>query len=110
MTRARGLLIGAFGLTLTLFTLACAETSSCDDYVDYVCECHADDPAYDCEALQTTYEAADDALEDECSIILADLEDQDDLDGTGCLTDTGGSDSGGDSGAGTGGDTGTSAL
>ncbi len=103
----RGLALGALGLVLTCFPVACGDTNSCDDYVDYVCECHAEDPAYDCEALQTTYEDADDQLQDECSIILADLEDQDEQDGTGCLTDTGTSDSGT---GGSGGDTGTAGL
>jgi len=102
-------MLGAFGLTLTALSLACSDSNSCDDYVDYVCECHADDPAYDCAALQTTYEDADDALQDECSIILADLEDQDDADGTGCITDTGTSDTG-TGGSGTTGDTGTASY
>ncbi len=99
MRTPSGAWIGAFAITLTALALGCGESSSCDDYVDYVCECHADDPAYDCDALRTAYEDADDELQDECDIQLADLQDQDDLDGTGCVTDTGtgGDDSGGTS-------------
>ena len=107
MRSARGLLIGGFVATLTTFALACGDSNSCDDYVDYVCECHADDPAYDCEALQTPYEDADDELQAACSIILADLEEQDEQDGTGCVTDTGGADTGGGGDTGTGGDSGS---
>ncbi len=95
MRTHRGTRVGAFVVILAALALGCSESDSCDDYVDYVCECHADDPTYDCEALRTAYEDADDSLQDECSIQLADLQDQDDLDGTGCITDTGGGDDSG---------------
>lgn len=96
----RGLLIGSFALVLTGFILACAESEPCDEYVDYICDCHAEDPAYDCESLRTSYETADDSLQDECSIALANLEEQDERDGVGCVTE----DTGTDTGAGGGGD------
>jgi hypothetical protein len=37
-----------------LFLSACGDLVSnpCQDYVDYVCECHADDPNIDCETVR----------------------------------------------------------
>ena len=37
---------------------ACVTTDACDEYVDYMCECHADDPDYDCNTLRIIYQDA----------------------------------------------------
>jgi hypothetical protein len=100
------MLVGAFGLMLAGLSLACSGDSACDQYVDYICDCHADDPAYDCDALRTSYEAADDSLQDECSLALDSLETQDEQDGTGCVVEDSGGDSGAGGDSGTGGDSG----
>ena len=56
----------------------------CDDYVEYLCTCHEDDPQYDCEALRTTYLDAEPAIQDQCAIDLADVQDEDDAAGLEC--------------------------
>jgi hypothetical protein len=62
----------------------CEIPQPCDDYVDYMCTCHADDADFDCEELQSVFADADPALQDQCSIDLADQQDQDDADGLDC--------------------------
>lgn len=67
-------------------TLAC-EVQPCDRYVDYVCDCHADDPDYDCEALSASLADAGQAVQDQCAIDLDDLEDADAEAGLVCSVD-----------------------
>lgn len=67
-------------LSLSLAALtACVPTSPCDEYVDYICDCHADDnrPGYDCDTLRVTYQNADPELQDECQVALNEQEQQD---------------------------------
>ena len=67
--------------------VGCDDTDPCDDYVDYICDCHPDD---DCESLSITYDGADAELQDECALALDDQQDDDDSVGHECgdSTDT----------------------
>ena len=56
----------------------------CDNYVDYICTCHEDDPQYDCETLEATYLDAEPEIQDQCAIDLADVQDQDEDEGLEC--------------------------
>ncbi len=56
----------------------------CDDYVDYLCTCHADDPQYDCEVLEASYLDAEPEIQDQCAIDLADVQEEDDDAGLEC--------------------------
>jgi hypothetical protein len=38
---------------------ACTIANSCDEYVDYMCDCHGDDPEVDCEEFANVYGDAD---------------------------------------------------
>ncbi len=67
----------AIGLITALALGACAEENPCDDYVDYLCDCHADDEAFDCQELRTTYANADADVQDECAIALDEQQDSD---------------------------------
>jgi len=62
----------------------CAFVQPCDDYVSYMCDCHSDDPGFDCQELQTVFAGADPALQDQCAIDLSAQEDQDAADGLVC--------------------------
>lgn len=66
--------------------LGCDTEDPCQDYVSYVCDCHADDPEYDCEQIRTTYEGADADVQAECASALQDLEDADQAAGETCGT------------------------
>ncbi len=81
------LLLNGLVLVGALAATACV-SDPCQDYVDYICQCHADDPAYDCETLRTTYENADAELQDECSLALSEQQAQDEADGIVCATGT----------------------
>ncbi len=45
---------------------------SCSEYVDYMCECHSDDPDFDCTELQNLYENAGSEKQSECALALDD--------------------------------------
>jgi len=66
--------------TATLLT-ACTEIEHCDMYVNYMCDCHAEE---DCSALQNTYQMADDELQEECAIALDEQYEIDDAEGLSC--------------------------
>jgi len=74
---------------LTLFAgvlaslIACAD-DPCAEYVDYMCECHDDDPEVDCAELSATLSTDDPDLLDQCAIDLADQRDLDDEAGESC--------------------------
>lgn len=73
---------------------ACTFTDAgpCDDYCDYICDCHAGEPEYDCEGCRVEYAGgADPELQDECETELGDLQDQDEAEGhvCGAAADTG---------------------
>ena len=66
-------------LVVAWFAMAadCEFAEPCDEYVDYMCTCHADDPNVDCQELQTVFADADPTLQDQCQIDLAEQEQQD---------------------------------
>ena len=66
--------------------VSCVPTSPCDEYVDYICDCHADDdrPGYDCDTLRVTYQNADPELQDECQVALNEQQDEDVAEGYSC--------------------------
>lgn len=60
---------------LPIFLLAACEdtiksTTSCDDYVDYICDCHSGNPDYDCDELSSMYSDPSTDQESECSVFL----------------------------------------
>ncbi|MEZ4240806.1 MAG: hypothetical protein R3F59_32555 [Myxococcota bacterium] len=62
----------------------CEPGDPCADYVDYMCSCHAQDTAVDCDALSATYEDAGSAVQDECAVLLDEQESSDQSDGQTC--------------------------
>lgn len=75
---------------LFLFT-ACFGTSfgdPCEEYCDYICECHEGEAEFDCDQCRTEYASADAALQDECETSLADLQREDESNATGCDSST----------------------
>jgi hypothetical protein len=64
-----------------LSAVACEDTTPCDDYATYMCDCHANDDGFDCQALRNALTGADQSQQDQCVI---DLEDQQDADGGVC--------------------------
>ena len=75
---------------LAVFTLGLAcEVQPCDRYVNYVCDCHADDPEFDCDEISSSLTNADPAVQDQCAIDLADLQDADAEAGLVCSTEEG---------------------
>ena len=68
---------------LLLLAAAC-EPNPCDDYVDYMCDCHDGEAGVDCETLENTYANADVDLQDECAIALEDQQDEDAANGVEC--------------------------
>ena len=79
-------------MLLFLATLACfTDLGPCEDYCNYICECHAGERGYDCDQCRTEYSEVDPALEDECETSLLDLRTDDEANGTGCVdeVDTG---------------------
>ena len=81
-------------LALPLMAVGCGD-DPCDEYVAYVCDCHPDDPTFDCDEFRKTYEGANGDLQDECAIALDEQETADETEGHTC----GESPEGGDSGA-----------
>jgi hypothetical protein len=78
-----------FAILLVPFAWSCTVSSEpCDDYVDYMCDCHPEDPddpdGVDCEELQTQFSGTDPTLEDECISSLADQENEDEANGWVC--------------------------
>ncbi len=65
--------------------VACLD-DPCQEYVDYICECHADDPEFDCSELERTYDGADPDVLDQCQIDLSDQKAEDDAAGLECDT------------------------
>ena len=67
--------------------LACDFTGSsgpCQDYCDYICECHDGEPGFDCAQCMTEYADADPATQDECETALLDQQDADAAAGLSC--------------------------
>lgn len=66
----------------------------CVEYCDYICECHPNDPNYDCDACRTSLGESDPALQDECETELVTLQEADQQNGDGCFADEEGFDTG----------------
>jgi hypothetical protein len=73
--------IGAAALGIA----ACDPANPCDEYVDYMCDCH---PEVSCDDLLTTYAEPDPSVQDECAILLNDQEAEDADAGLECGTGT----------------------
>lgn len=71
-------------VALLLSSAACEEANSCDAYVDYICDCHANDASFDCEGLRTSLANASADVQDQCTIDLEDQEQADDDSGYVC--------------------------
>ena len=82
--RRATILLGSLASLFMLGGALCAETNPCDDYVQYMCDCHGNDEGFSCDELRTTYENADPAQQDQCSIDLDDQQQQDEQDGITC--------------------------
>jgi hypothetical protein len=84
----RALLFAALPLT-GLMTIGCTVENLCDDYVNYMCDCHDGGTdqygeAVDCSEYQTVYENADQDLQLECQDELDAQIDYDADQGTEC--------------------------
>ncbi|MBN1336988.1 MAG: hypothetical protein JXB39_13605 [Deltaproteobacteria bacterium] len=66
----------SFLIPLLLFATGCMN-EACDEYVDYICTCHADDPEFDCDLLAATYENADAATQEDCALALDEQQEED---------------------------------
>lgn len=81
----RTMLVG--GLSLVLLGLLGCEDQPCNRYVDYVCQCHPDDPDLDsCEELSNALLGQGPEVQDQCSLNLRDLQQEDDEAGLACDT------------------------
>ena len=72
------------GAWLFLWLTGCEPIPPCEDYVDYMCACHAEDTGVDCQDLQDTYSGADPDVQDECNVLLNEQESQDQEAGETC--------------------------
>ena len=66
------------------FLIACGEGQPCDEYVDYMCDCHGDE--VDCTELSTSLVGGSQDVQDQCSIDLAEQESADEEAGDECIT------------------------
>ncbi len=64
----------------------CTLEEPCQDYIDYMCDCHAaaGDTGQSCEDYTATYSGADADLQDECVLALETQQTLDDASGEGC--------------------------
>lgn len=63
---------------------ACGPVNPCDEYVDYMCSCHGEE--IDCNDLSLTYDGAAPDVQDECAVLLDDVEQTDQDAGAECVT------------------------
>ena len=70
-----------------LLSGACSDLSEnpCEDYVNYVCECHADNPDLDCATLRAVHTNADVEVYEDCRLEHEALMQADSSLGEGCL-------------------------
>jgi hypothetical protein len=73
-------------LTIAGFFLAGANCNDdpCEDYIDYICQCHDDDPDFSCEDVKTTLEDADPEVKNQCALDLDELQVEDADNGDEC--------------------------
>ena len=77
-------LLAIVGVLAACASCGLGATSPCDDYVAYMCDCHANDPDVDCAALQNTYKNAQPAVQNSCDQALTDQQDRDATTGYTC--------------------------
>ena len=85
-----------FFISLLILCTGCIELEedSCSEYVDYMCNCHADDPNYNCSELKNLYQEPDAATQEQCALDLDDQIYEDTQEGYSCNFDDTGLDSG----------------
>jgi len=71
-------------LLLPLSVACLEEKDHCEEYVDYMCNCHADDPDYDCDDLNSIYAETDLEQQNECAITLDEQIQEDADEGADC--------------------------
>lgn len=71
-------------LSVAALTIGCNPDEPCQRYVDYMCECHDDDPGFDCAELERTYEKADAEVQNSCAIELRSQRADDEAEGLEC--------------------------
>ena len=71
---------------LVLALGACSLEEPCQDYIDYMCRCHAEegDTGQTCDDYTATYSGADADLQDECVLALEDQQSLDEEAGNDC--------------------------
>lgn len=81
----RRFFIASFSLLAT--AAACVPSSACDDYVEYMCDCH---PEEDCAELRTIHQDAVGEELTDCTIALDEQKEEDVASGNECATDDAG--------------------
>ena len=76
-------LLGLFAIALSL-TACFEEADHCSDYVDYMCDCHEEDPSFSCEDLRASYEEATLEDQNDCAVDLDSQRQDDEEDGAAC--------------------------
>lgn len=77
--------------TMLLLSTACFEDKDyCEEYVDYMCDCHDDNPDYDCATQQAIYEEATLEQQTQCALSLDEQMIEDEENGRECDLGTGG--------------------
>ena len=77
---------GCIGLFLLLLAgVACdgaaSDNEPCDQYVDYLCQCHADDPDFTCADARSQYADAAPDEQDSCLDALSEQQSEDEAAG-----------------------------
>jgi hypothetical protein len=73
-----------WAIAMALWMAGCETEDPCQEYVDYVCQCHDGEEGYDCEELRATYADPDPELQNQCELDRAALEQQDQENGVEC--------------------------
>ncbi len=72
-------------VVLAVGFVACDPANPCDEYVDYMCDCHSE---VSCEDLTLTYGNPDSSVQSECAILLDEQEQEDAEAGETCAAPT----------------------
>ena len=76
--------------SMLLLSTACFEDKDyCGEYVDYMCDCHDDNPDYDCATQQAIYEEATLEQQTQCALSLDEQMIEDEENGKECDIGTG---------------------
>ena len=71
--------------SMVVLLAGCLE-DTCEEYIQYMCDCH---PEQDCENIRAQYQNADANTQDDCAIELDAQQEADDEAGLTCELDTG---------------------